>query len=398
MELIERLPLRPIYFLASITETDFRQDCINDAIMNCLPKPKDSDMKSWFNQLQQFCRCNIKTKGITTRVYSYSAKTPAGLGGRLFCGGSVQGIWGKYRGLLLRDICTDLDQINSHPTILRYICKLHNIPCPHLEYYINNRDECLKSFPSRAAGKTAYLCATNTDKTNRSITNIPQFKEYDKEMKRIQKQLVGKHEYQALYDTVPIEKRDSNYNGCAINRILCYYENIILQHAMHIINKNELEVAVAMFDGLEIYGNHYENSELLAEITDYVNTEMPDLNMKWAYKEHDMTLSVPDDFDETIPLQTDRQFVCSDLEAAEKIVKLYPHWKYCDGTLYAFYEGIWCSDEAAFRNIISRYTDQLWVAVMNNKTEKLEASKVKSYGNTTDLKNKILREIPALEN
>lgn len=396
MEFIERLPLRPIYFLASITESDFRNDCINDANMNNLPKPKEIDMKTWYNNLQQFCKCNIKTKGITTRIYSYSAKTPAGLGGRLFSGGSVQGIWGKYRGLLLRDICTDIDMVNAHPVILRYICKLHSIHCPHLEYYINNRDECLAQFPSRAAGKTAYLCSTNTDKICRNNNYSQHFKDYDKEMKRIQKELIGKSEYQAIYDTVPIEKRDCNYNGCAINRILCYYENIILQHAIHIINKNELEVAVPMFDGAEVYGNHYENNELLAEITTYIDEQMPNLNMKWAYKEHDMSLSIPDDFDESKPLPNERSFVCSDLEATKKLLELYPHWKYCQGVLYAFYEGIWVSDDATFRNIISKYTDYLWVAVMNNKTEKLEASKVKSYGNTTDLKNKIIREISSL--
>jgi phage/plasmid-associated DNA primase len=396
MEFIERLPLRTIYYLASITESDFRRDCINDAIMNNFPKPKEVDMKSWYNQLQQFCKCNIKTKGITKRIYSYSARTPAGLGGRLFCGGSVQGIWGKYRGLLLRDICTDIDMVNAHPVILRYICKLHNIQCPHLEYYINNRDECLALFPNRAVGKTAYLCSTNMDKISRNPNNPQHFKDYDKEMKRIQKELIRKNEYQELYDTVPIEKRESNYNGCAINRILCYYENIILQHAIHIINKNQLEIAVPMFDGAEIYGNHYKNSELLTEITEYVNTEIPDLNMKWAYKEHDMSLSIPDDFDESKPLPTERKFVTSDLQAAEKLYELYPHWKFCNGNLYVFYEGIWVSDDASFRNVISRFTDQLWVGVMNNKTEKMEASNVKSYGNTTDLKTKIIREITSL--
>lgn len=305
MEFTERLPLPAIYFLARTKFADFKQDCINDAVINKLPKPKEVDIKTWYNNLQQFCKCNIKTKGITKRIYSYSAKTPAGLGGRLFCGGSVQGIWGKYRGLLMRDISTDLDMVNAHPVILRYICHLHDIHCPHLEYYINHRDECLKQFPSRASGKRAYLCATNMDKISRNPENPEQFKDYDKEMKQIQKKLIEKHEYQAIFDTVPIEKRDSNYNGCAINRILCYYENIILQHAIHILNTKQIEIAVLMMDGAIIYGNYYDNMELLSEITNYVNEQMSNLNMTWAYKEHDMTLSIPDDFDETDTVEED---------------------------------------------------------------------------------------------
>lgn len=299
MEFIERLPLRPIHFLARIKFDDFKQDCINDAIINKLEKPKEIDIKTWYNNLQQFCKCNIKTKGITKRVYSYSAKSPAGLGGRLFCGGSVQGIWGKYRGLLMRDISTDLDMANAHPVALRYICHLHDIHCPHLEYYINHRDECLKQFPSREVGKRAYLCATNMDKLSRKSENPEQFKCYDKEMKQIQKKLIGLSEYQALFDTVPVEKRESNYNGCAINRILCYYENIILQHAIHFLNTKQIEVAVPMFDGAIIYGNYYDDMDLLSEITNYVNQQMPNLNMTWSYKEHDTSLSIPDDFDES---------------------------------------------------------------------------------------------------
>lgn len=354
-------------------------------------------MRSWYDKLQQFCKCNIKTKGITKRIYSYSAKTPAGLGGRLFCGGSLQGIWGKYRGLILRGITTDLDMANAHPVILRWVCKKHGIICSALEYYINNRDECLNKFASRSVGKTAYLCSTNMDKVSRRKDPPEHFKEYDKEMKIIQERLICQTEYQQLFDTVPIEKRDDNYNGCAINRILCFYENIILQHAIHILNKNEIEIAVLMMDGCQIYGDYHDNIELLNEITSYVAEQMPDLNMNWTYKEHDVSLSVPDDFDETeTPVWDHKLFVCSDLEATHKVYELYQHWKFCEGNLYVFDNGIWSSNDATFRNIISKFSDNLWTAVINRKTEQLEASTTKSYGNTTDLKNRIIKEMPSL--
>ena len=220
MEITERLPLRPVVFLARKKYDDFRQECINDAVLSKTTKLKDKYMRSWYDKLQQFCKCNIKTKGITKRIYSYSAKTPAGLGGRLFCGGSLQGIWGKYRGLILRGITTDLDMANAHPVILRWVCKKHGIICSALEYYINNRDECLSKFASRSVGKTAYLCSTNMDKVSRRKDPPEHFKEYDKEMKIIQERLICQTEYQQLFDTVPIEKRDDNYNGCAINRIV----------------------------------------------------------------------------------------------------------------------------------------------------------------------------------
>jgi len=299
MELIERPNMRTVHYLNSISFETFKNDCIAKATELGEQKPTIKDIQTWYSLLKQFCKTNIKTKGITKRIYSYSMNTPAGLGGRLFSGGSMQGIWGVYRGALMNGIATDIDMSNAHPVILRYICKKHNIDCPHLEYYINNRDSCLSKFSSRNVGKTSYLMATNNDKYSIK-RGLPQhFKDYDKEMKRIQAELCKKPEYHELIETIPEYKLQQNYNGSAINRILCYYENIILQHAIHIINTSGLEIAILMFDGCMIYGDHYDNEALLDNITSYVEEQMPGLNMKWCYKECDTSLVIPDDFDET---------------------------------------------------------------------------------------------------
>lgn len=296
MELTERPNFNAVLYLKSISFDTFQNDCIHEAEERGEKPPLLKDIKTWYSILTQFCKTNIKTKGITKRIYSYSMRTPAGLGGRLFSGGSLQSIWSVYRGLLMRGIGTDIDQSNSHPVVLRYICRLHGIQCPELEYYVNNRDDCLAMFESRAIGKNAYLCATNSDVLSRRKNAPDRFRAYDREMKRIQKELVTKPEYRGLCDTIPEYRASKNYNGCAINRILCYYENIILGHAIHILNTKGIEIAVLMFDGLMVYGDYYDDAELLEEIQSYVNSQMPDLNMKWAYKEHDGSLVIPDDF------------------------------------------------------------------------------------------------------
>eukprot|EP01036_Dinobryon_divergens_P015014 gene15014-20307_t len=59
-----------------------------------------------------------------------------------------------------------------------------------------------------------------------------------------------------------------------------------------------------MFDGFMVYGNYYDDKSLLEEITDYVNEKIPDLNMKWAYKEHDCSLQIPEDFDVNKAIET----------------------------------------------------------------------------------------------
>ena len=61
-----------------------------------------------------------------------------------------------------------------------------------------------------------------------------------------------------LVASVP-ENKPYNKLGSAVNRIMCYYENIILQHAIHIINVKGMEIAILMFDGLMVYGNYYKD-------------------------------------------------------------------------------------------------------------------------------------------
>lgn len=347
MELIERPDLNAVNYLNSIKYDDFRKNCLDSAHKTGEKRPTEKDLKTWYSILQQFCKTNIKTKGITKRIYSYSQTTPAGLGGRLFSGGSLQSIWSVYRGLLMRDIGTDIDMSNAHPVILRYICKKHNIHCPELEYYITNRDDCLKQFDNRSIGKNAFLVATNNDKLLRG--DHPKcLKKYDKEMKTIQKELIELPDYKTLAETIPEYKLTHNYNGSYVNRILCYYENIILQHAIHVINTKGIEIAILMFDGLMLYGNYYEDFDLLTEIENYVESQMEGLNMKWAYKQHDYTLYIPDDFVKTKPVIVDNDEKC----ALYNIKLLKDKLIYTNGVVFYKNENVWTNDIVLIENML----------------------------------------------
>ena len=287
MELTERLSLKPINWLSQLSYSAFVEECLNKN-----KKHTKEECKTKYSILQQFCKTNLKTSGVTKRIYSYAT----GTSGRLFSGGSLQGLPSTIRGLFMRNgVGTDIDMSNAHPVILRYICKLHNIPCPQLEYYINRREECLIKFENRQIGKITYLTALNKDTLNRSKGLPIEFKKYDVEIKQIQKKLTKIGLYAELVESVP-ENKTYNKLGSAINRIMCYYENIILQHAIYIINKKNIEIAILMFDGLMIYGDYYKDDNLIQDITHYVEKQMNGLNMTWTYKEHNTELTVPDDF------------------------------------------------------------------------------------------------------
>lgn len=98
----------------------------------------------------------------------------------------------------------------------------------------------------------------------------------------------------------------------------------------------------------------------------------------------------------------EREGVFSDQEASEKLMRLYPHWKYCDGRLYAFDEstGMWSDSKAVHDAIVIRFTKDLHVATIEKKKgqEKGEVvvSPTKSYGNTENLRNKVYSGIIAL--
>jgi len=353
MELVERVNLREIEYLNSFTFADYSRVIYEYNDQRGRKRPTKEDMKANFNWFKQYLKGVIKTRGETKRIYSYSLSTPNGSSGRLFSGGSLQGFSRLFSSFLLQQSnCTDIDQVNAHPTILRYICKKHDIPCPQLEFYINNRDRCLSEFSNREEGKTLYLVATNLDQKLKSVKSA-QLKLYDAEMKTIQKQLVKMECYKYIHDNLPLEKK--NFNGSAINRILCFYENQILQHALHVITRREIEIAVLMFDGCVVYGNHYEDQTLLEEITCYVNEQMPNLNMRWSYKPLVSSLSIPEGFVPP-PKEVPYRIVSDDAEAATLIYEeLKDRLKYARDTFFFKLENVWLSKAKDVKSCLEDY-------------------------------------------
>jgi len=280
MEFIERVSVERLQFLLTLDFSDFIEKCLNK-----LKKYSIDDCRTKYLMLKRYCTNMIKSNGVSTQVYNYSNDVE----GRLFSGGSLQGVSSIVRGFLMKDIGSDIDMCNAHPVILSYLCKKHGIECSYLDYYVNNRDTCLDEFSNRDIGKSEYLSSINKDSLSRIKTKAPIFKKYDAQIKKIQKSLVSIAEYEFLVNSVPNDKT-YNKTGSAVNRILCYYENIILNHVINYLTKKNIEIAILMFDGLMIYGDYYLNSELLNDIAVCVNSKMPGLNSIWKYKEHNMAL------------------------------------------------------------------------------------------------------------
>ena len=229
MELIEQLPISKINYLNSLSFNDYKHYCKSSC-------KNEEERRKQYNITKHFCETNIKTRGETKRIYAYTLTTPLEVGGRLYCGNSIQNLSSKIRGFLIGNTTTDIDMKNAHPKILEWLCKKHNINCPNLSYYNNNRDALLVQYGSEF--KTEFLKCVNDNKPKKKMKD--KFaKDFDSECKNIQLILTGLSDYAAIVNTVPDTKL-YNFYGSAINRILCVFENKILQEIISVINRNNI--------------------------------------------------------------------------------------------------------------------------------------------------------------
>ena len=69
---------------------------------------------------------------------------------------------------------------------------------------------------------------------------------------------------------------------------------VLAQHD-YLISK-EYEIQALMFDGLMVYGFHYDNNELLLDIEEHVLGQT-EYSIKLSYKPHSTELKIPTDFE-----------------------------------------------------------------------------------------------------
>lgn len=283
MKCVERVNLSVAKWLLTQSKTS-----LSPILKRKSEDPTTIDEK--YNKLTNYLKSVVKCNGVCSMLYSYSATSNNELCGRLYSPFSIQSIQREFRGVLMSHT-TDIDMCNAHPVILRYVCNKHNISCPQLEYYINHRDEILAKFSDRDKAKTLFLTSINDSKYSKTERN-PDYKRFDKEMKDIQAVLYDMPEYKNILDNITV---GNNKPGKLISRIMCKYENEILQHAIEFINSKNIPIMALMFDGLMIDGIHYDNTEMITELTEYCNSKFENLNMRWNYKPHSTEITLPED-------------------------------------------------------------------------------------------------------
>jgi hypothetical protein len=221
--------IRSLHFLKHMSFNKFKS-------ISAKKCKNEEDRFDCFNRMKNYVKTAIDSNGIINCSYEYSSSTPILLGGRLFAKNSIQQIALEIRGLLFKHT-TDVDMSNCHPTLLLYLCIKNNIPCSFLKKYVEERDNILSSICSnKEEAKHIILCSINDSEKNYRVNNNAFFRDFDNEMKDIQNKITFFPEYKPYRDAVPDEKLD-NETGSTINRILCGFENQIIQCCIEMIQK-----------------------------------------------------------------------------------------------------------------------------------------------------------------
>lgn len=191
---------------------------------------------------------------------------------RLYCAKSGQALQHKIRGFLLKHTI-DYDMINAHPTLLLYLANKYGVYCANLTSYCNNRNDFLEK-----SGLTKYdiLKAINKDK-NRLIKGNFLYNGLIQELELIKDTINKKINISTENEKNPISSK--------INKLLCYYENEILNK---VIEKYHDQISVLMFDGFMANGNIP---------IDELNKISEEYGILWKIKEHDNSITIPDDFE-----------------------------------------------------------------------------------------------------
>lgn len=252
-------------------------------------------------------------------------------------GSGIQSLPTAFRGLVCREM-KDVDIKNCHPHVIYNLCKRHDIQCHFLEEYINQRDEVLES---GRATKMDILRSMN--KKQRLKTDIPWLKAFDLEMKQIQKALWKIPEYESFQKLATENK--SNSEGAFMSHLATSFE-VKMLHA--VLETPLVEVAVRMFDGFMFYGPPPDNylTYLSQVVLDKVG-----FTCVWTYKDHDTSLTVPDDF-----CSADFYECNYDSEVVQLIVSLLKDkLLFCKDRIYFKQGHKWICDSETIRNALITY-------------------------------------------
>ena len=221
---------------------------------------------------------SLNKKGQKKVIYKQSKDNK----NRYFGGICLTSIKRKVRNSIMPDNILDIDMENSHPRILLYLCKKHNIDCRNLIEYINNKEYFLSKISNnRKESKTLILQMLNGGFKNKysDDEDVNKFlKDFELEIKNIQNKF---YEMDNRFD----DKIIFNYKGKSLSRILLELENKILQVMIDFFKFKNIQIFTLEYDGLEIINNNLDNKKFSIQLLEKIILLKTGISMKLVIKE-----------------------------------------------------------------------------------------------------------------
>ena len=237
------------------------------------------------------------------------------------------------RHTLCDDMWVDIDQVSSHPHLLKQIMLKHQFTSALLDRYISNRDEVLNTIMQEEK-----CCKSDAKDYVISIINGKKFKsntltQLHNEIKLAVDTIMKCNEYKHIYiyckNTFGIK---CNLWGKTMSRILQYEENKMLECYINLCHEKQLipkykdaYVLSLAFDGFQLIKNNSINDELLEELRLYAK-EHTGFDVPLKLKPFDKALSIPDDYNVVVEDNDDDEEEDEDDDIADDVVS-YQEYK-----------------------------------------------------------------------
>ena len=224
--------------------------------------------------------------------------------GRMYAdkGIGIQPLCGLVRHTICNDIYLDIDQVNSHPTILNQLLNKYDIKSKRLEKYLNDREKFLSKVMNEEK------CTRDQAKTMIISLINGSIKFKGQKLKLLHKELVPlinyiyhQKEFEHIYNDIH-HKYKINIAGKCISRILQVIENDILIHNVDYFQKRGLidvykdgYIVSLIFDGFQVLKTSDINEELLNECRIYTKNKTG-YDMELKIKPFDNQLTLPTNY------------------------------------------------------------------------------------------------------
>ena len=270
-------------------------------------KNKEANISIWTQLKKITSSCNI----VPNTEYAYipvtykKGKTSNNIG-RWYADKSIglAPLCTSIRHTICNDIWVDIDQVNSHPTIMKSFMEQYQFNSPLLNKCFNDREAFLKTIMneencSRDDAKTCVISCINGGKFKTKTLNL-----LIDELKPCINHVIQLDEYKDIYNYCRKEyvSNLSNLSGKVISRILQVIENNLLESYIEfcqdkgvIPNYKNGHQVVLIFDGFQLIKNECINDKFLEEMQKYV-FDKTGYDIELKIKPFDNKLDLPDNY------------------------------------------------------------------------------------------------------